>query len=74
MTENVERSSGLISGKGEIVEAAVLRQVGSFSLREIQQCCPNVSVQMIKKVLNDFKKDKKVILIGRGRGARWRVK
>lgn len=74
MTENVERSSRLISGKGELVEAAVLRQIGSFSLREIQQCCPNVSTQMIKKILNDFKKEKKVILAGRGRGARWRVK
>ena len=74
MAESIEQSSRLISGKGEVVEAAVLKQVGSFSLREIQQQCPNVSAQMIKKVLNDLKKDKQVILVGRGRGARWSVK
>ncbi len=74
MADSIEQSSRLISGKGEIVEAAILKQVGSFSLREIQQQCPNVSAQMIKKVLNDLKKDKQAILVGRGRGARWKVK
>ncbi len=74
MTDHIENSSHLISGKGEVVEAAVFKQLGSFSLREIQQQCPHVSAQMIKKVLNDLKKDKKVILVGRGRGALWKVK
>ncbi len=74
MAENIEQHCHLNSGKGEVVEVAILKQVGSFSLREIQQQCPNISVQMIKKVLNDLKKNKQVILFGRGRGARWRVK
>lgn len=74
MADNMERSSSLASGKGEIVETTVLRQIGSFSLREIQQQCPDISTQMIKKVFNDMKKKKQLILVGRGRGALWRVK
>ncbi len=74
MAESIDQKDRFISGKGEIVEAAVLKQIGSFSLREIQQQCPNVSTQMIKKVLNDLKKGRQVILVGRGRGARWRIK
>lgn len=74
MAENIEHShSPSISGKGQLAEATILKQFGSFSLREIQQQCPNVSMQMIKKVLNDLKKNKQVTLVGRGRGARWKV-
>ena len=74
MSENVERNDGFISGKGEVVETTVLKQLGSFSLRELKQQCPNVSPQMIKKILSYMKINRQVVLIGRGRGARWKVR
>ncbi len=74
MTSGSEIISHSVSGKSEIIKTAVLKQLGSFSLREIQQQCPDVSLQMIKKVLGDLKKIKQVVLVGRGRGALWKVK
>jgi Fic family protein len=74
MAENVERNDSFISGKGEIIAATVLKQIGSFSLRDIQQQCPHVSTQMIKKILNDMKANNQLVLVGRGRGARWKIK
>lgn len=67
----VAESSG--SGKGGIVEQTILNQAGTFTLRDIQLQCPNVSSQMIKKVLSDLKKDKKLALTGKGRGAKWKA-
>lgn len=61
------------SGKGEIIEKTILNQEGTFTLRDIQMQCPNVSSQMIKKILNDLKKDKKLTLSGKGRGAKWKI-
>jgi Fic family protein len=72
LAHNVEITDSVNSGKGEIIEKTVLSQHGVFSLRDIQLQIPTVSSQMIKKVLNDLKKDKKLILVGRGRGAKWK--
>lgn len=63
-----------LTGKGEIIEKIILNQTQDFTLREIQAQCPNVSSQMIKKILNDLKASKKIALEGRGRGARWKLK
>lgn len=73
LAEKVEFTDGISAGKGEIIEKIILSQAAYFTLRELQQQCPNVSFQMIKKILNDLKKKKKLVLIGRGRGAKWRV-
>ncbi len=73
LARKVEITDTLGTGKGEIVEKTILNQLGPFTLRDIQLQCPNVSSQMIKKVLNDLKKDKKLILAGRGRGAKWKL-
>jgi Fic family protein len=73
LAENMEMSQSATTGKGELVERTVLAQIGAFTLRDIQLQCPNVSSQMIKKILNDMKKNKILILVGRGRGARWKL-
>ncbi len=73
MAANMEIVQTAISGKGELIEKIILNQIGAFTLREIQAQCPNVSSQMIKKTLNDLKKNKIVILVGRGAGARWKL-
>jgi hypothetical protein len=44
---------------------------GSFTLMGITSQCPSVSPQMVKKVLGVLKKENKVQLKGRGRGAKW---
>jgi Fic family protein len=59
------------SGKSELIMQSILRQAEPFSLAEISNQCPNVSVQLIKKVLAKMKKEGTIRLSGRGRGAKW---
>lgn len=73
LAKKVEADLRSGSGKGEIVEKTILNQPATFTLRDIQLQCPNVSSPMIKKILNDLKKSKKITLMGRGRGARWKL-
>jgi Fic family protein len=70
----MEHASKEIRGKGELIQQIIFSQESSFSLRELRLQLPGVSEQMIKKILNDAKKDKKILLQGKGRGARWHLK
>ena len=51
----------------------MLAQPDSFTLAEIAAELPGVSPQLIKKVLAGLRRDGKLRLMGRGRGAVWRV-
>jgi Fic family protein len=59
--------------KSEIIRQIILEQVGPFKLSYIQKLIPTVSQQLIKKVLSDLKKDKKLKSFGRGAGSVWEV-
>lgn len=59
--------------KTELVRREVLARIGPFSLAEVAASLPSVSRQLIKKVLSDLKREGRVVLEGRGRGARWHV-
>lgn len=60
--------------KTELVRRAILAQVGEFTLADIQGELPNVSSQLVKKVMAEMKAAGQVSLTGRGRGARWRMR
>jgi hypothetical protein len=66
-------SSGARPAKGDLVRRTVLAQVEEFTLADLSAQLPAASRQLIKKVLAGLKKDGKVRLAGRGRGARWLV-
>lgn len=59
--------------KSDLVQQTVLAQVEQFTLGDLAAQLPSVSTQLIKKILGELKKQGKVRLIGRGRGARWEV-
>ena len=59
--------------KSDLVRQTVLTQVGQFTLGDLVAQLPAASPQLIKKVLAELKKQGKVHLVGRGRGARWEV-
>ena len=59
--------------KGDLVKRTVLDQVGEFTLGDLSAQMPSASPQLIKKVLNELKREGQVRLVGRGRGARWAV-
>jgi Fic family protein len=59
--------------KSDIVKQTIFAQVEQFTLGDLAIQLPSASPQLIKKVLADLKKQGKVRLTGRGRGARWEV-
>ncbi len=59
--------------KTGLVRQTVLEQVDQFALSDLAALLPSASSQLIRKVLTEMKKSRKVRLVGRGRGARWEV-
>jgi len=59
--------------KSDLIRQTVLAQVEQFTLGDLAAQMPAVSPQLIKKVLAELKKQGKIRLIGRGRGARWEI-
>ena len=58
--------------KTELVVKAVESQHGEFSISDIERECPNISRIMIKKILHQLGKDKKIQSLGKGQSAKWR--
>ncbi len=62
-----------VSGaKTKIVVAAIDNKIGEFSISDIERDSPNVSRVMIKKILLQMQKDKKIKSLGKGRDSKWR--
>lgn len=59
--------------KSDLVRQTVLALVEQFTLSDLAAQLPAASPQLIKKVLAELKKEGKIRLTGKGRGARWEV-
>lgn len=59
--------------KSELIRRAALSRPDSFTLADLAAELPTASSQLIKKVLGSLKRAGNVKLVGRGRGAVWRV-
>jgi len=57
--------------KTEMVLAAVDRQVTPFGVAALQLECPGVGVDLIRRILAQLRKQKRVRSLGTGRGAKW---
>lgn len=69
-----ERVGQIAAPRGEktaLVEAAIRRQSGEFGVSDLQNACPGVGVDLIRKVLKRLK-GANVECLGRGQSARWR--
>jgi Fic family protein len=60
--------------KTELVEQAVGNMKGDFNLAELERACPGVSRDMVRRILRELQKSRKVECLGRGPGAKWRRK
>ena len=70
-----ERLGRLQSPRGEkmaLVIYTIDKALGPFRIAELQNECPNVSVDMIRKVLKNLRTKNRVECIGRGQHAQWR--
>ena len=60
--------------KSDLVRRTILEQAAEFTLADLAAQLPTASTQLIKKVLSELKKKGNLRLVGRGRGARWKVR
>ncbi len=70
-----QRASQFKPGRGSktaLVIDAIEKEMGEFSISDIQRACPNVSRVMVKKVLLQMQKDKKIKSLGKGQSAKWK--
>lgn len=69
-----ERAGNIKPARGaktEIVIDAIGKQIGDFSISDIERACPSVSRVMIKKVLLQMRNEKKIKSLGKGQSAKW---
>lgn len=69
--ERASHASPARGAKTGIVEAAISKQLGEFSISDIEQECPNVSRVMIKKIFSQMSNAKKIKCLGKGKSATW---
>ncbi len=70
-----ERLGQLQSPKGEktsLVLHAIGKTPGPFRIAELHNECPNVSVDMIRRVMKKLKANGQIECLGRGQNAQWR--
>jgi Fic family protein len=70
-----KRLGKIQSPKGEktrLVLQAIDKFLGPFSIAELRNECPNVSVDLIRRVLKNLRADNRVECLGRGQNAQWR--
>lgn len=69
------RADILVSGRGsktEMVKNVIDACVADFTVSDIKEACPMVSIDMIRHILKQMKEEGQIENISRGRYARWR--
>ncbi len=70
-----DRVGTLTSARGakrEMVTGAIQQLPEEFSFSDLQRVCPGVSFATLKRALQDLKRKKKIVPLGKGRDARWK--
>ena len=70
--ERAGRERPVRGSKADLI-AYVLEHVASpFGIADTERLCPNVSREMIRIVMNRWRKQGRLEILGRGRDPRWR--
>ncbi|MCD6311694.1 MAG: Fic family protein [Elusimicrobia bacterium] len=72
--ESLGRIKSPRGAKTQQVKRAVKNFSAEFTLSELERSCPGVSRDMIRIVLKEMKKERKIKCLGRGPGAKWAKK
>ncbi|HAH21013.1 MAG TPA: Fic family protein [Candidatus Omnitrophica bacterium] len=70
-----ERAANIKPARGaktQILNQVIERQVGEFSLGDIERECPAISRDMIKIIFRELQKAKKIKCLGKGKSAKWK--
>ena len=71
--ENMVNVTESRPAKSHLIRKTILSQCEQFTLSDLSSQMPTASTSLIKKILSELKKDGKIQLTGKGRGARWEV-
>ena len=69
--ERIEKIKSPKGSKTELVVAQIQKMKTEFSFAQLQNKCPNVSKDMIQKILKDLRTSGKLYVKGHGLSARW---
>jgi Fic family protein len=70
-----ERAGSLTAARGaktEMVLEAIRATRGDFSVKELQERCPHVGIDLIRRILREERQAGRVECLGRGPEAKWR--
>jgi predicted transcriptional regulator of viral defense system len=57
--------------KTELVEYALHNIISPFGIADVEQLCPNVSRDTIRLVMNRWREEGRLDMLGKGRDAKW---
>ena len=73
-----EQRVGLVTSvkgaKTAMVLDAISNMIGDFSIKDLQERCPTVGIDLIRRILRSSRTDGRLECLGRGPDARWRKK
>ena len=69
--ERAERQRPTRGSKADLIDYALANVPSPFGIADVQRLCPNVSRDMIRVVMNRWRKDDRLKVLGRGRDAQW---
>ena len=72
--DRAERQRPKRGSKTEMVEYALDNMSGPFGIADMERLCPNVSRDTIRLVMNRWREQGQLEMLGRGRDAKWRRK
>lgn len=72
MEERAARLPPARGAKTDLVVTALERVRSPFGIADVERLCPNVSRDMIRVVMNRWRAEGRLEMLGRGRDARWR--
>jgi Fic family protein len=70
--ERAGRERPAQGSKTDLVAYALGNVQGPFGIADIERLCPNVSREMIRIVMNRWRSEGRIEMLGRGRDAKWR--
>jgi hypothetical protein len=70
--ERAGRERPARGAKADLIAYALENVQGPFGIADIERLCPNVSREMIRVVMNRWRSEGRIEMLGRGRDAKWR--
>jgi ribosomal protein RSM22 (predicted rRNA methylase) len=70
--DRASRARPARGSKTDLVETALENADATFAIADIERLCPSVGRDLIRRVMNRWRDDGRLVIVERGRDARWR--